>query len=368
MKKEIESSMMRTLIAGRRCWSTLLLAFLFATAGAGQSHRQLTDSLKEVVAEQRLRIHIADSIGSTREAIAARMHLATLVRSKEAFELMNDAAALAWSARLMEDEATVRTQLVRAYVNVGDHRRAYEQAMRLVMIGDERLSEQTERSGARTDSLLAEASAALDRSEHVSGSLIADAEERAARQHVIAQRWMVIASGVGVIALLVIGILLVRGSRRTHGIRMELAALRTEVEALRSVPRNRIREVNDRKPIDEGRPATTPPVAEEHVPGSTGPADDELRDILRTLMQMLRKKGPERLATLRDARSRGDHEKVVRVVHTLKPQLVAIDADALATLCADLTAPGASSRSNRWNADLDAFEKGLDELIAGSTD
>ena len=47
-------------------------------------------------------------------------------------------------------------------------------------------------------------------------------------------------------------------------------------------------------------------------------ADTSIMDA--TLLALFRKRAPERLVTLRDARARGDHEKVARVVHTLKPQ------------------------------------------------
>jgi hypothetical protein len=352
--------MMTSLIGDRRYLLTLLLVLLFATDGSGQSQQQRADSLKVVVAQQRLRIHVADSIGITREAIAARMHLATLVKSKEALGLMNDAAALAWSARLLEDETTVRTELVRAYVNTGDHRRAYEQAMRLVMLGDERLAEQAERSGARTDSLLGDARAAYDRAEHLSGSLIADAEERAARQHAIAQRWMAIAAGLFVVALAVIAFLFMREARRSHAMRMELAALRTEVEALRSAPRNRLRE----KVPDTSDPEGAAVIGTQGLKAIdvAPPAPDE------ELMSWFRKRGPERLATFREARARNDHGKIARVVHTLKPQLVAIDAERFAPVCAALIAEDAPSRPDQWNADLDAFEKGLENLLSGSDD
>ena len=81
------------------------------------------------------------------------------------------------------------------------------------------------------------------------------------------------------------------------------------------------------------------------------------------LLALVRKRSLERMNTLRDARARGDMDKVVRVVHSLKPQLVSIDADRFAGVCARLVATAASENSAQWNQDLDAFEAGLEQTL-----
>jgi hypothetical protein len=47
---------------------------------------------------------------------------------------------------------------------------------------------------------------------------------------------------------------------------------------------------------------------------------------------------PERLRTLQEARSRGDYEKVVRVLASMRPQLASHDAPRFAARCAGLIA------------------------------
>jgi HPt (histidine-containing phosphotransfer) domain-containing protein len=81
------------------------------------------------------------------------------------------------------------------------------------------------------------------------------------------------------------------------------------------------------------------------------------------LLALVRRRGAERLSTLRDARQRGDHDKVIRVVHSLKPQLVGLDAEYYTALCARLVAQGAPQNGS-WNADLDALERGMGQLLA----
>lgn len=82
-----------------------------------------------------------------------------------------------------------------------------------------------------------------------------------------------------------------------------------------------------------------------------------------SLLALFRKRAPERLATLRDARARGDHEKVARVLHTLKPQLLALDEHGAGAVCLRLIAEGAQEDALRWQQDLDQLERSMEHLL-----
>ena len=56
------------------------------------------------------------------------------------------------------------------------------------------------------------------------------------------------------------------------------------------------------------------------------------------LLALFHKHMPERFRTLQEARSRGDHEKVVRVLASMRPQLASHDAPRFAARCAGLIA------------------------------
>lgn len=74
------------------------------------------------------------------------------------------------------------------------------------------------------------------------------------------------------------------------------------------------------------------------------------------VLAFFRRQAPERIATLQAARASGDHEKVLRVLHSLRPQLDALDPQGLGVLCARLRGmqPGHPERG-----------AGLDQLITG---
>jgi HPt (histidine-containing phosphotransfer) domain-containing protein len=77
------------------------------------------------------------------------------------------------------------------------------------------------------------------------------------------------------------------------------------------------------------------------------------------VLGLFQKRAPERLATLREARSAGDVDKVLRVLHTLKPQLVALDPDGVGALCAGLAASGTMPAQS----DLDRLESAIEQLV-----
>ena len=100
-----------------------------------------------------------------------------------------------------------------------------------------------------------------------------------------------------------------------------------------------------------------PPPAPPQPNISFNPEEDAL------LLALVRRRGEERLQTLRDARSRGDHDKVVRVVHSLKPQLVSLDATYFTELCGRLVTTDPTADPHRYSADLDRFEAGMARVL-----
>ena len=322
-------------------------ALLISFSGFGIVGGSSTDSLKRAVAEQRILLHQADSAEDVQLAIAVRLHLATMVKPKEAIRLLEEGAALARSTGRVEDEVLMLTYLARSYAAVNDHRKSYMRSLEVIALNNELASIRAERSGARTDSLLAKA-----KEEHMA-TIRADmlrqmeVEAKAARQRKITERWMIIALGLLVVAVLVVLILLFRGGKRSQRTQAELAGLRAEVAALRLATSNRVRE-------------TAPDIGPE-VPVKVLP-EQEVAEVDETIRAMFLKRAPERLATLREARSRNDHEKVVRVVHTLKPQLVALDT-SLGQLCMSITAPSGDRNDPARSADLDRLEKAIERLL-----
>lgn len=351
------------MIPASRCLLRLLLASVllsFTSAGPVlcQSRSQVADSMKKVIADHRVHLHAADSLGDKRAAIDIRSRLAVLVKPKEAATLLRDAVAIAESAHLMEEEIGTRTQLAEHYQRVGNHKLAYAEAMRIVELGNELLSTQAEESGSRADRDLANATAERDSLQRIWQEELANVKAAGGAAEERGRHWMWIATGIGVLFVLTLVVVLYRSSRSDRRIRTELGVLRAEIMALKEQrPTNQVR-VGPPPLV----PLSEPIVVPVSVPAS-GPS--QLVEADPVVLAMFRKMGPERLATLRDARTRGDHAKVMRVVHSLKPQLANFDRDRFTGLCARITAPDGPANEVRWSADLDALEKGISEVLQG---
>ncbi|HRH37045.1 MAG TPA: Hpt domain-containing protein, partial [Flavobacteriales bacterium] len=267
--------------------------------------------------------------------------------------LYEEAIALADSANLSDEELQARIGLQGAYVTLKDWKRAYEQSMALQGLNETRQAAkaaevldaartEVERNATSADSLSTE----LQEVRLISANSIAEAEGRA-------KLWMFAAAGIALVATFLF-VLFIASSRKKH-VRFaeELRALKAEVAALKQ-PRNRLRE----EPIVPVVPPVVAPavVAVEEPPAPVAPVVDS------EVLAHFRKRAPERLATLRDARARGDMEKVVRVVHTLKPLLAGLDADRFTPLCARLVEP-TTIGSPAWNGDVDALETAISSYL-----
>ncbi len=327
----------------------LVIGTMVPNAFAQSSARR--DSLKQAIADHRSQLHLADSIGEPKASITARLELAPLVSTAERIRLLEDAAAGAQSAALLSEEILVRKQLAEAFAHAGKHARAFEEAMHVTVLDEARLSEQVMRTMAHEDSARTAAKADRDSLERSWQLALQKARHSESHMEATAERWMFIALGIGAAWMLAMVFVLVRMRSQQKRTSTEIAALRAEVAALQ-VPKNRMRE-----PVV---PAPSSPSPIVDVPITTTaqapPAFDE------TVLSIFRRRAPERLATLRDARARGDHEKVMRVVHTLKPQLLALDETG-SSLCRRIVADKAQQDPQRWNADLDLLEGSIERLL-----
>ena len=337
------------------CWTVFLL-LLCGTPAFAQSRALVADSLKKVIADHRSRLHIADSIGDSHRAVDLRLRLALMVKPKEALSLLQDASAIAESMGILEDEVIARRILAEHYERSGNYRAAYAEAMRVVELDNDRLAAQEEVAGANAEIGMANAAAELDSAQskwraelNVSKASVHEAEKHS-------QRWMLIAGGIGILFLLTLLIVLYRSGRSNQLFREELALLRSEFTTLKEQqPANQVR-VTPPAAVPKPEPVVIPPPAPV-------PAPTPIAAIDPLVVAMFQKMAPERLATLRDARARGDHAKVTRVVHSLKPQLVNFDNDHFTKLCARITAPEAYANEARWAADLDALESGIATVL-----
>ena len=117
-------------------------------------------------------------------------------------------------------------------------------------------------------------------------------------------------------------------------------------------------EAKNAPPPAPAPPPPPPPAAAAPAPVTTAAENEDA-----VLLELVKRRSVERLITLREARTNGDREKVVRVVRSLKPQLVSLDAAYFNELCGRLVAEEADPTT--WAQDLDRFERGVERLIEG---
>ncbi len=333
-----------------------LLLFLSDIPVVALSRAQVPDSTRKVIAGHRAALQVADSTGDGRVAVDLRLRLATMVKPKEALLYLQDAAAIGDSLGLLEEEVIARTRLAEQYERTGNHRSAYVEALRIVALGNEQHSTQAEEARSRADKDLASAAAERDSLQRIWKEEMSNAKAVGSEVEERSQRWMLIAVVIGLVFLITLFVLLYRSGRSNKRFRAELDGLRAEITTLKEQrPANQVR-VTPPPTVPQPVPVLVPPPAPV-------PAPTPIAAIDPLVIAMFRKMAPERLATLRDARARGDHAKVTRVVHSLKPQLVNFHNDHFTELCARITAPEAYANEARWAADLDAFESGITAVL-----
>ena len=320
---------------------------------SAQPKGNAADSLKAEILQRRTSLALADSAGDLHTGFEVRMQLVPLVRRPEGIVLLTQAATIADSLDRPDLGAMVHRSLAKRYAGSGDPVAAYAEAILADSLDRMRELREMDRTNDQhtlvLDRLIAERDSAvhagMDRERRIAEALVQ-------AQH-NAERWMYIAlATVGLCLLVVIG-LLYRAGSTGRKLRASMEALHKELATLRSAG-NRRKEVLGKEEAVCSYPGTRPA-------GVQPPPVDEAMDPV--VLAMFRKTAPERLATLRQARERGDPEKALRVVHSLKPQLVSFDEARFAPLCARLTAPGAVASTAQWSADLNALEMGVSELL-----
>lgn len=308
---------------------------------------------------------VADSTGDAASAIAARLALEPLLTRTKALRPLLEAELLADSSGVPAAlAAQVHQRLVDAYTGIGEMTKANREWALLAKANDA-MAQQELATALETERANA-ASAQAQLRDSLMG-LVRSAEqvhaERVRNMQAQQQLWMYggIAAGALALVALILLCLVFFGSQRR--MRRELKEVKQEVAWLRMVNRKRIEEERTAAPAPAPAlapaPAPAPAFAPAPAPEQQAPINAEDAE----LFALVKRRGVERLRTLQEARQRGDREKVVRVVHSLKPQLVALDAERYTELCARLVSP--TNDGTTWDSDLDRFEAGMKGLIEG---
>jgi hypothetical protein len=311
-------------------------------------------------------LFVADSVGDARSAVRARLALAAGANNARSLRMVREALAVVDSAGLDPAfglaAAERHVALLSSLGMVAAAGDAWPDVLRYkdaVMQQDARSSLDALRTGMELR--LAQAADSMAR-------VIAD--ERIARAHAEAalgserQLWMFAAIGSGALALVALVLLAALHFGPWKRMRRELAELRQEVTWLRVVHRKQLesKATPQQVAVVPDAPATVPPAPPTRTaPVETAPAGTAAVNEDAVLLELVKRRSVERLYTLREARMRGDREKVLRVVRSLKPQLVSLDAAYFTELCGRLVAEDVDTTA--WSRDLDRFEQGVQRLI-----
>lgn len=312
-----------------------------------------------MVRAMKLVISQVDSSGPSEKAVAARMELAAIVKDKEAIPLLDAAAALSDSLNDAQLEGQVRVAFSKLLSAMGNHKRANTELLRAMELGEEVAAANNERQAKKTAELMAKNQLERDSLIAVSDEALSLAQQQigVAQKEIAMREWMLVATAALAVVIIAMLIIVLRRSQRKA-----IGKLRAEVEDFRSriAEMTTAMEAMQRKLERPG--VVAPPSPTEHTPAPPPIAGPDAATYDPMILALFRKQAPERLATFKDARLRGDMDKAVRVVHTLKPSLVNLDAARFTVLCARLVAPGYTG-STAWNADADAFTASIEALL-----
>ncbi len=339
--------------------SSALAVFLVAMVSLVQGQTpppEGPEAVKATMARHAVAIAEADRNNDVQQAISLRLALAAMSKPKDALALYTRAVAIADSAHLDAEAIATRQALARTLAGRGQMKQAYQEAIRAAEHAAGWATDRLAAAQAKRDSLLR--AMAIDRDSLLAG---AEAGRRATEVRVneandAARSWMWVAAGVGLLALAIIGFVLARYGRIIRRLRTEVVELRSDLRSMEERPRNRLR-----GPAVDAAPSVPESAGAER---SSTPQNAPL--VIDPMVRaMFQKQAPMRLITLREAREQGDQEKVQRVVHTLKPQLLVFD-DSLAPLCMRIIRENAWSEPQQWNADLDQVEAAVDRILRGA--
>ncbi|HEY0978853.1 MAG TPA: hypothetical protein VGE21_15375 [Flavobacteriales bacterium] len=200
---------------------------------------------------------------------------------------------------------------------------------------------------------------------------VLDAEREAFRQEGDRLRLFLLIAAGGIVVLLALLVwALVRIARLQRKARIPRTPAVVTPEA--SVPkRNTLRSEPDAGTLPPGfakaqgdqegtAAAPAPAVAPVPAPAALDPE-------AQMLLALFRKRMPERLQALREARAQGDRDKVVRVIASMRPQLAQHDEERFSERCARLIAAGGEVLSPIHGPDIDRLIADVEAALdAGS--
>lgn len=341
------------------------LLILYCNLSSARAQAAVGDTTAEMRMQALARtLATADSIHDIPAAINARLDLAALSRPSQAWRLANEAAALADSSAVPAQLALrAHRSLVDIYTAQGEMTKANREWAQVAQLLEHSLGEQAteavslerkaaEHAFAQRDSL----SALLTRER---GTMQAEVAAQATNN----ERLLIIAGAVAGGLLIILCVLAFVFLRKQGKQGKELKDLRQEVAWLRLVAKTAAEAPVPVVPVAPAATLIAPVVVAPPPPviPTVEPVVEAPEDTL--LLALVQRRGLERLQTLRDARARGDNDKVVRVVHTMKPQLVSLDAPYFQDLCARLVNSDPQSDPASWAADLDRFETGMARVL-----
>lgn len=345
---------------------TLVVSLVVQSTGM-QAQDGGTAPVDDAIASIEQRIAAADSAHDAVAGATSRLELVDLVKSYQGLKLMQEAAGLLDSVPGSAELALhVHRDLADRYTALKSYDKAnheWAEVSRLTDVLREEAVAAVEKAGflnavaqGRIDSLTTALGA-----ERAAAS---NAMEAMAAEHDRRSNLALMAIGGGVLALLLSLSCFWVYIRRQ---RAELKGLQQEVTWLRMVSKRSSEPTVVASSATNALPKTGLPEVLVPVPAPSplrdGPNVAFNPEEDAVLLALVRRRAEERLRTLRDARSRGDVDKVLRVVHSLKPQLVSLDGPYFTELCGRLVTADPRTDPARWAADLDRFEAGMVRVI-----
>ncbi len=312
------------------------------------------------------RIVVADSTEDAVTGASLRLELAGLVKSKQGLKLLQEAAGLLDTTTLaLELAMRVHRDLADRYTALHSNEKANREWAEVVRLSDVLRDE----AAASVEQALFVNAVSQERMDSLTTAITlakanhTNALERLSADHTRRQDLALYAMAGGLL-MLVLSVVFFAVHIRKQG--AVLKELRQEVTWLRMVTKKGTEptvvasSITPVAPLNVELPEVVRPI-EQPAAAPAIPFRDPEEDAL--LLALVRRRGVERLQTLREARAVGDNDKVVRVVHTMKPQLVSLDATYFQELCGRLVSTDPRTDPARWAEDLDRFETGMARML-----
>ncbi|MFZ1332800.1 MAG: hypothetical protein WAR83_11440 [Flavobacteriales bacterium] len=328
----------------------LLLVFvIFGLPAFAQNSKAAPDSLKRVINELRTLIHRADSAQNNEEAMKFRVELAGMVPSPDAIKLLEKAASTASYLAQGEMELDIRTTLAMRYRSSGKTLAALNEMMRIRSLLEGKSKSDVDEVERQKILAMTKFKYTVDSLNTISVAERTNADMKIAAVEERAMRWQWAAIGFGVLWMLTSLFLFIRSGKMHERSEAAHAELRTELAALKSTSTVNMPTEPMLERVDPLEPKVDPSSPEQLDP---------------VLVAMFRKMAPERLTTLDEALLRNDNEKVMRVVQSLRPQMMGMDPGRSAPLYAKLKTTDARSDPENWSALLTQFRSAVETLLA----